>query len=236
MFITAICLCFIILGLLFIGYKFTTRAEPFSNDKSSDKSSDKKNSFQKILNDAKKEINATKNKWLTYNASKKKDEYVLTPYKNNEIVYKIDISKSDNKKIYVVKRPDNTSAGTNAVQEDNLPNSYGRFEKGSAKIEFRKGEERITISINNGETTIIGYGGFSNNTSYPEPWNQVLPIVYKEGNSVIGTMDYAGNIKNLKATSEDIPVEIIISKDNKKYLPLFFKVYVLTQKYMSSLK
>lgn len=230
MFGTVLCLCLIIFGLLFIGYKFTTQTEPFSDNKTSDK----KNSIEKMLDDAKKEINATKDKWLTYNASKKGNEYVLTPYKNNEVVYKMDISKSDNKNLYVVKRPDNSPSGTNAVQEDNLPNAYGRFEKGTAKIEFRKSEERITISINNRETTIIGYGGFSNNTSYPQPWNQVIPIVYKEGNSVIGTMDYAGNKKNIKSTLQDLPVEIVISKDNKKYLPLFFKVYVLTQKYISS--
>ncbi len=217
MFGIALCLCLILIGLLFIRYHFTRQTEPFSN-----KDFDKKNSIEKMINVARKEINATKDKWLTYNASKKGNEYVLTPYKNNEVVYKMDISTSNNNMLYVVKRPDNSS--------------YGRFEKGTAKIEFRKGEERITISINNGETTIVGYGGFSNNISYPQPWNQVIPIVYKEGKSVIGTMDYTGNKKDIKSTSQDIPVEIIISKDHQKYLPLFFKIYVLTQKYISSLQ
>ena len=148
----------------------------------------------------------------------------------------MEISKSNNKNLYIVKRSDNSPVGTNVVQDDETPNSYGRFEKGTVQIEFKKSDKRITISINNGEITITGYGGFSDNTSYPNPWNQVLPIVYKEGNSVIGTMEYAGNIQNLKSTLQDIPVEIVISKNNKKYLPLFFSVYVLTQKYISSLQ
>ena len=230
MFITTIFLCLIILGLLFVECRFTKQTETFSNNKSKPE-----NSILKMLSDAKKEINADKNKWLTYNASKKGKDYVVTPYKNNEVVYKMEISKLDGKNLYIVKRLDNSPAGSNTIQDDETPNSYGRFEKGSAKIEFKRGEKRITISINNGETTIIGYGGFSDNIAYPNPWNQVLPIIYKEGNSVIGTMDYAGNIKNLKSTSKDVPVELVISKDNQKYLPLFFEVYVLTQKYISSL-
>ena len=169
-------------------------------------------------------------------ASKQNKDYIVTPHNNNEIFYKMDISELDNKKLYTVHNKDNEPVGTNLIQESDLPNSYGRFEKESLKIEFKRNEERITIYINNGETTIVGYGGFSNNSLYSYPWYNFIPLIFKEGNSLIATMDYVGNKKNITSKSNDIPIEIIISKKNKNYLPLFFEVYVLTQKYISSIK
>ena len=227
-------LIFLIIILLYLKYKSTEKIEPFKNNNIINE-----NFIQQMLNSAKKEINFKKENWLTYIASKKDGNYIITSGKNNDVLYKMEISKSNNKNVYIVKSLDkkinDSQIISNLTQDDNTPNSYGSFEKNPIKIEFKKNEERITILINN-ETTIIGYGGFSNNNIYPSPWYQVLPIVYKEGNSVIGTMDFVSDIKKLKSSSEDIPVEIIVSKENQRYLPLFFKIYVLTQKYISSIK
>ena len=49
-------------------------------------------------------------------------------------------------------------------------------------------------------------------------------------------MDYSGNKKDVISSTSYLPLEIIVSKKNEKYLPLFFEVYVLIQEYISSLK
>ena len=238
MFILKICSILLSIGIFFLVFlKINKQKEYFDEDKTKSKAV-KSDSISNLLKNAKNEINANKEEWLIYNAAKDKDNYVLTLYKSIEPVYTIKISKSNNgETLYTVNGADNKTSGTNGIQEDEgTPSSYGRFESSMVKINYKRNSERITINIGTGKIVIIGYGGFANDNSYPHPWSQVMPIVYKEGGSVIAIMDYSGNKKDVKSKTTYLPMEIIVSKKNKKYLPLFFKVYVLLQKYILSLQ
>jgi len=227
-----LCIILIILVLWFL-YGGNKEVEQFK-----EKSNTDEDNIENILKKANKEINANPEKWLIYNASKKNNEYLLIPDKSVEIAYKVTPAKSkEGKIIYEILKDNDQSSGISGVQDnENFPDLYGRFETSIAQITFKRSKERITIKIGTGIVTIIGYGGFDDNSIYPCPWCQVMPIVYKEGNAVIGIMNYTGNKKDVSSKTTYLPMEIIISKDNTKYLPLFFNVYVLLQKYISSSK
>jgi len=236
MFFLKLCLTTFIVGvIIFIFFKINKQKEHFDEDKTK---KIKTETISDLLKKVKNEIDTNKDEWLIYNASHDKDKYVLTLNKSIEPVYTIDVSKSkDDETLYTVKGVGGKSTGVNGIQKNiGIPSSYGRFGANMAKIEYKRGKERISININSGKTTITGYGGFANDNSYPYPWYQVMPIIYKEGGSTIAIMDYSGNKKNIKSSTTYLPMEIIVNKKYEIYLPLFFKVYVLLQKYILSLQ
>lgn len=195
----------------------------------------KENFIQQMIKDANKEISTKKQNWLEYKAYKKNNIYLLTDTDDN-IIYKMKITKNNNKSIYTTNDKNNISTGTIMTKHDNTFNASGKFEKYNAKTNFSQNNERIKISLNNQEINIIGYGGFSDNTSYPTPLHQVIPIVYKEGNSLIATMDLFDDIKNnIMNNILNLPYKINILKEYQKYLPLLFQIYVFSQEYISYL-
>jgi hypothetical protein len=48
-------------------------------------------------------------------------------------------------------------------------------------------------------------------------------------------MDYSGDSKNVKEKDKNLPMEIIVSTINEKYMPLFFETFVLLQEYISNI-
>ena len=174
-----------------------------------------------------------KDKWIIYNASKDK-EYILTKNKEKYITYSDDVQNGNEKKIYNIYDKNKKNIGTTGIQYDkDVISINGRFNTTVVTIKFTNSEERIIINIGNNQTIITGYGSFSNDNPYP--WSKVIPIIYKEGETVIAIMDSA-NSKTVKETSKNIPMEIIVSHANEKYVPLFFETFVLLQEYISHIQ
>lgn len=200
-------------------------------------SNDKQEPVSKILEKTKKEINNNKDNWIIYNASKDKTKYILKKNKEKGITYSADITNENGKKIYTIYDKENKYIGTNGIQDDsNVISLTGRFNTTVSDIKFTTGEKRIIINIGNNETIITGYGSFPNDNPYPSPWSKAIPIIYKEGGTVIAIMDYAGDSKNVKETVKNLPMEIIVSTINEKYIPLFFETFVLLQEYISNIE
>ena len=190
-----------------------------------------------MLKKAKNDINNNKNDWTVYNASKNKTNYILTKKNEIAIIYKSDIKSENGKPSYTINDNNDKYTGTRGFQNGADPlSTYGKFENTIANIDYKRGNKRININIGSNQTIITGYGGFSNEITYSSPWDKVIPIVYVEGGTTIGVMDYSGNKKDVISSTSYLPLEIIVSKKNEKYLPLFFEVYVLIQEYISSLK
>jgi hypothetical protein len=222
-------LIFIIFGIFFSKYtKSNQQTEYFEKVKQEPVSN--------IIEKAKKEINNNKDNWIIYNSSKDKTKYILKKNKEKSIIYSADIKNENDKKIYTIYDKENKYIGTNGIQNDNNVISItGRFNDTVADIKFTNGEKRIIINIGNNETVITGYGSFTIDNPYPTPWSKVIPIVYKEGGSVIAIMDYSGDSKNVKEKDKNLPMEIIVSTINEKYMPLFFETFVLLQEYISNI-
>ena len=190
-----------------------------------------------IIEKAKKEINNNKDNWIIYNASKDKTKYILKKNKEKDILYNADIKNENDKKIYTIYDKENKYIGTNGIQTDNdVISIFGRFNTTVADIKFTNSEKRIIINIGNNETVITGYGSFAIDNPYPTPLSKVIPIVYKEGGTVIGIMDYNGDSKNVKEKDKNLPMEIIVSTINEKYITLFFETFVLLQEYISNIQ
>jgi hypothetical protein len=199
-------------------------------------SDNKQELVSKILEKTKKEINNNKDNWIIYNASKDKTKYILKKNNEKDITYSADITNENGKKVYTIYDKENKYIGTNGIQDDiNVVSLTGRFDTTVSDIKFTNSEKRIIINIGNNETVITGYGSFPNDNIYPSPWSKVIPIIYKEGGTVVAIMDYSGDSKNVKETVKNIPMEIIVSTVNEKYIPLFFKTFVLLQEYISNL-
>ena len=223
------------LFLIFLKTKQTKKTkqtnEYFDENKNDDEP--KNDDVSVMLTKARKEINQDKNNWVVYNASKNKSKYILTKENDKAIIYTANITNKNNKKIYTINDKDNNFAGVNGSQDDiNIPSSKGIFNNTDVNIIYKRGYKRVTINIGDNENTVTGYGGFN---SYMDPWYQVVPIVFVDGGTIIGIMDYSDN-KKIKKSDTYLPFEIIISKKNKEYLPLFFNIYVLFQEYISNLK
>jgi hypothetical protein len=199
-------------------------------------SDNKQEPVSKILEKTKKEINNNKDNWIIYKAFKDKTKYILKKNKEKDVTYSAGVTNENGKKVYTIYDKENKYMGTNGIQDDiNVVSLTGRFDTTVSDIKFTNGEKRIIINIGNNETVITGYGSFPNDNIYPSPWSQAIPIIYKEGGTVIAIMDYSGDSKNVKDTVKNIPMEIIVSTDNEKYIPLFFETFVLLQEYISNL-
>jgi hypothetical protein len=198
---------------------------------------DKQVPVSKIIENTKNEINNNKDSWIIYNASKDKTKYLLKKNKEKGIIYSADITNENGKKIYTIYDKENKYIGTNGIQDNNdVISITGRFNTTVVDIKFTNSEKRIIINIGNNETIITGYGSFAIDNPYPSPWSKVIPIIYKEGGTVIAIMDYAEDIKNVKETAKNLPMEIIVSTINEKYMPLFFETFVLLQEYISNIQ
>ena len=185
-----------------------------------------------MVQKAKDEIDKDEKEWLIFNASKKNNQYIL---QGSASTY---TAKIEDNIITIYK--DGKITGTKGKQQNQIntndPSTTGRFDNTVANITYSRSEKRFNINIGNNTTIITGYGGFAND-SYPDPWNQVVPIIYKEGGSTIAMMDYVGNKKDLYDLKEQLylPMEILVSKEYEKYVPLLFEIYVLSSEYIASL-
>lgn len=220
---------FMILFIIIVYYCFLLR----KNKKEYFNQEETKSGIMELLRKAKNELGDSE----IYNVFHKSvdDEYILQDVDSKETLYKL-IPKKTDEIFYNVTLADGKITGINGTQKDiNYPSLYGKFEDSVAKIDFGRNEERIKIEVGNGKVTIIGIGGFGNESPYPYPWYKIMPIVYKEGNSIIGFMDYSGKTDEINNDKNSLPMEIVVSKNNKKYLPLFFEVYVMLQEYIALL-
>lgn len=177
-----------------------------------------------MLLKAKKEINQNKDDWLVFNTSKK---YILT---GNSSTYTADV------KDHIISiNKDGKFTGTRGIQKTKSdPSTTGRFDNTVATIDFNRGEKRFIVNIGNNTMIITGYGTFSD-SSYPYPWYHVIPLVFKDGGSVVATMDYVGKPK-VKPDTKYLPIEITVRKTYEKYIPLFFQIHVLSQEFVNSLQ
>lgn len=218
-----------------------------------------------LLKKANDEIENDENKWLIFNADKDvSGKYILKGINSNySAEIKNNISNNDGgenptehptehltghlPKITineVINKNENKNkneneiikfTGTDGTQNNkNEPSLTGTFNNTEVDIKYSLGEKRFIININKGETIIIGHGGFSNGT-YPPPWDKITPILYKEGGSLIAVMAYKDDIKDIDEDTTYLPMEILVSKDYEKYIPLFFEVYVLSQENIKNL-
>jgi len=177
-----------------------------------------------MLQKAKNEINQSKDKWLVFNTSKK---YILT---GDSSTYTANVKED-----VISINKDGKFTGTRGIQKTKFdPSSAGRFDNTVANINFSRGEKRFTINIGNNTIIITGYGTFSD-SSYPHPWYQVIPLVFKEGGSVVATIDY---VEKPVVTSDTkyLPIEITVRKTYEKYIPLFFQIHVLSQEFVNSVQ
>ena len=176
------------------------------------------------------ELTTNPNNWTIYNAFKNKTNYILTKKNDKSIIYKADLKNENGKMLFTVNDKNNKYIGTRVSTGIHPLSTFGKFENTVINIDYKKGNKRININIGNNETLITGYGGFSNSITHSAPWDTVIPIVYTDGGTCIGLMDYVEN-KNIKSSTY-LPFEIIVSNKNEKYLPIFFTVYVMVQEYI----
>jgi hypothetical protein len=225
---------------LYLNFKTKTHLEYFNNKndinsllKNTKNDMNDKNDINSLLKNTKNDITTNPNDWTIYNASKNKTNYILTKKNDKSIIYKVDIKNENGKMLFTVNDKNNKYIGTRVSTGIHPLSTFGKFENTVVNIDYKKGNKRININIGNNETLITGYGGFSNSITHSAPWDTVIPIVYMDGGTCIGLMDYVEN-KNIKSSTY-LPFEIIVSNKNEKYLPIFFTVYVMIQEYIGSL-
>jgi hypothetical protein len=103
----------------------------------------------------------------------------------------------------------------------------GHFDNRQISFRYQKQPQRVLIDFPNEDVKLQALGGNEHPKSLPHPWFYGVPLIFTNGGTPIGLLEFTEDMKKIKPETEKLDVDISVPEDNIKNLPIFLFTYAM---------